>query len=155
MVRAKILMTKTSDELKVHIDERHLLKSLGGTGDWSWSYEPVRPSENEKMEDLVGKNRELRHRQTLVQAHMDITRQWCDEPAPGQETGNDHDVKKLNMSQETNGTALLRCYVMYHMRVHYFVLVRPASLILSPDEPTPTIHRIQWGSIHSLLCLLR
>lgn len=39
-------MTRTTEDLQVHIDKAHLVKALGGTSDWTWEYPPVVPGEN-------------------------------------------------------------------------------------------------------------
>lgn len=46
VVRNKVEMTKNTDDLLVHIDKTHLVKSLGGASDWTWKYPPVVPGEN-------------------------------------------------------------------------------------------------------------
>lgn len=46
VVRNKVEMTKNTDDLLVHIDKSHLVKSLGGTSEWTWKYPPVVPGEN-------------------------------------------------------------------------------------------------------------
>lgn len=125
VVRSKIQMTKTPEELKVHIDERHLTKSLGGTNDWIWEYEPVKASENEKMNDQLAKARELRHRNTMIGLYMDATRQWCDESSDSSLPSMvevESDDEKTIMAIDDSPKAILRRYFMYHLRAHYFIL---------------------------------
>ncbi|KAG0145554.1 hypothetical protein CROQUDRAFT_658474 [Cronartium quercuum f. sp. fusiforme G11] len=123
VVRSKIRMTKTAEELKVHIDERHLVNHLGGTNDWTWSYEPVQPSENEKMSDLIGKARELNQRKHLANVHMDITRQWCEDIKTDQASViSEHEKENEIMAPDMSEKALLRTLAMYHLRAQYFVL---------------------------------
>lgn len=47
VVRAKVEMTKSTDELVAHIPRHHLVKSLGGSSEWKWDYQPIVPGENE------------------------------------------------------------------------------------------------------------
>lgn len=40
-------MTRSTEDLQVHIDKAHLVKELGGANDWEWKYQPVVPGEND------------------------------------------------------------------------------------------------------------
>jgi hypothetical protein len=118
VVRAKIQITKSPDELKEHIEEGHLLSSLGGTNGWRWEYEGVRQDENVLMADTVVRNHELQNRKKLIKAHLDITRKWADEAGPAEVLRDD-----LLVPDDSSTSALIRKFITYHLRVHYFVLV--------------------------------
>ncbi|EFP87068.2 uncharacterized protein PGTG_13287 [Puccinia graminis f. sp. tritici CRL 75-36-700-3] len=117
VVRAKIQITKSTEELKEHIEEGHLLSSLGGTNGWRWEYEGVSPDENVLMADTVVRNHELQNRKKLIKAHLDITRKWADEAGPAEVLRDD-----LLVPDDSSPSALIRKFITYHLRVHYFVL---------------------------------
>ncbi|OAV87186.1 hypothetical protein PTTG_07683 [Puccinia triticina 1-1 BBBD Race 1] len=117
VVRAKIQITKSPEELKVHIDEKHLLESLGGTNGWKWVYEPVQKGENELMADTAVRLHEIQNRKKLIKAHLDITRKWAEESGPANELRDD-----LLVPEDLSVSAQLRKFITYHLRVHYFVL---------------------------------
>ncbi|MBW0553014.1 hypothetical protein O181_092729 [Austropuccinia psidii MF-1] len=117
VVRAKIQITKSSEDLKVHIDEKHLIESLGGKSHWKWEYEPVQSGENSLMADLTAKQHELQNRKKIVQLHAELTRKWYDEALP-----EDYLVHKDLIDEDLSVIAQLRKFITYHLRVHYFVL---------------------------------
>jgi hypothetical protein len=51
VVRSKIHMTKTIDDLCVFVDKSKLWRSLGGENAWEYKYVPFVPGENKTMED--------------------------------------------------------------------------------------------------------
>lgn len=117
VVRAKIQITKSPDELKIHIDEKHLIESLGGTNRWTWEYQPVATDENILMKDSATRLHEIRNRKQLIKAHLDLTRKWCEQSQPPYDTKDDQ-----VMAEDPSETARLRKFVTHHLRVHYFVL---------------------------------
>ncbi|KAI9614279.1 hypothetical protein H4Q26_009422 [Puccinia striiformis f. sp. tritici PST-130] len=64
VVRAKIQMTKTARDLKVHIYEKHLLETKG---------------ENALMNDRATVDQEIKNWKKLIKAHLEITRKWAEE----------------------------------------------------------------------------
>lgn len=46
VVRNKVEMTRSTEDLVVHIPKHHLVKTLGGSSEWKWIYPPVVPGEN-------------------------------------------------------------------------------------------------------------
>ncbi|KAI7939576.1 hypothetical protein MJO29_014312 [Puccinia striiformis f. sp. tritici] len=118
VVRAKIQMTKTAEDLKVHIDEKHLLESLGGTNQWKWEYDPIAKGENALMNDRATVNQEIKNRKKLIKAHLEITRKWAEE-ASSADLIRDDDVI---IPEDLSVSAQIRKFIFYHIRVHSFVL---------------------------------
>ncbi|TDL16873.1 CRAL/TRIO domain-containing protein [Rickenella mellea] len=81
-VRAKVHFTRSPEDLKVHIDEKHLIKQLGGTSDWKWEYDPIVPGENDKMKDEATKKELAAERNTLLAEFERVTRLWIASPDP-------------------------------------------------------------------------
>lgn len=48
-------MTKSTEDLVVHISKEHLVKELGGTSTWTWEYPEVVRGENKPMSDTAGR----------------------------------------------------------------------------------------------------
>lgn len=48
-------MTKSTEDLLVHISKDHLVKELGGASSWTWKYPEIVPGENKAMSDAAGK----------------------------------------------------------------------------------------------------
>lgn len=127
VVRAKIQISKTSEELQEHIDPAQLLSNLGGKNGWKWTYEPVEKGENEMMGCVVEKKHELQNRQKLIKAYQDLTRIWAAavESSSEQQSGGSEEnpINSLAiLPEDPSPHARLRTFVMYHLRVHYFIL---------------------------------
>ncbi|KAH9450224.1 hypothetical protein Pst134EA_026933 [Puccinia striiformis f. sp. tritici] len=121
VVRAKIQITKSAEELKVHIEEKHLLESLGGTNRWKWEYEQVVTGENILMDDKSTRNQEIENRAKLIKAYLDITRKWVDEASPTNElVKSDERI----IPEDLSNSAQIRKFISYHLRVQYFILDR-------------------------------
>lgn len=142
VVRAKIQISKTSEELQEHIDPAQLLSNLGGKNGWKWTYEPVEKGENEMMGCVVEKKHELQNRQKLIKAYQDLTRIWAAavESSSEQQSGGSEEnpINSLAiLPEDPSPHARLRTFVMYHLRVHYFILVRrlpfAVAIYIRPD----------------------
>jgi hypothetical protein len=48
-------LTKSTEDLLVHISKEHLVKQLGGSSSWTWEYPEVVPGENKPMNDVAGR----------------------------------------------------------------------------------------------------
>ena len=77
VVRAKVQMTKTSQDLQVHVPPEHLVKELGGNNDWSWHFTPVPSGENEPQQDSATKKKLLKQREQLIATYESVTRKWA------------------------------------------------------------------------------
>jgi len=102
VVRAKVEMTKNSEDLQVHIPKAHLVKPLGGSSDWQWNYLPIEEGENEAQSDKEGLKRQQGRRDKFIEVYLDKTRKWID--------SNDPKAEKE------------REITMLEMRAHYFEL---------------------------------
>lgn len=117
VVRAKIQISKTSTELYEHIEPAQLVSSLGGQNGWKWEYSGVVRGENEAMGRATEKKREVQTRQSLIKAYQDLTRLWAAETPE-----LPSDPAALLLPDDPSPHARLRTFVMYHLRVQYFVL---------------------------------
>ncbi|GAA5959310.1 hypothetical protein JCM21900_003925 [Sporobolomyces salmonicolor] len=82
VVRNKIQMTKSTDDLLQHIPKNHLVKELGGSSEWRWKYPPVVPGENAPQKDLEGKKNVLADRSKLIDEYIAVTREWAKSSDP-------------------------------------------------------------------------
>lgn len=53
VVRAKVEMTKSAEDLIEKIPKNHLIKKLGGSSAWKWEYPPVIPGENDMQKYVL------------------------------------------------------------------------------------------------------
>ncbi|GAA5831757.1 hypothetical protein JCM5353_006625 [Sporobolomyces roseus] len=86
VVRNKIQMTKSTNDLVEHIPKNHLVKELGGSSDWKWQYPPVVPGENAPQKDPEGKKKAIADRNKLIDEYVAVTREWS--------KSNDKNVEK-------------------------------------------------------------
>lgn len=107
VVRRKIVMTKTTDDLLVHIPKNHLVKQLGGSSGWKWEYPPIVTGENAPQSDTSGLEAAQRDRDRLTKAHVAATRKWVATDAN---------------SKEGRRAALKRRLATLEMRAQYFIL---------------------------------
>ncbi|GAA6054266.1 hypothetical protein JCM3770_005151 [Rhodotorula araucariae] len=77
VVRNKIQMTKTTEDLCQHIPKAHLVRELGGSSEWRWNYPPIVPGENAPQQDLEGRKKHQAARDALIAEYVAITREWC------------------------------------------------------------------------------
>ncbi|GAA5948075.1 hypothetical protein JCM3765_007099 [Sporobolomyces pararoseus] len=82
VVRNKIQMTKSTNDLIEHIPKNHLVKELGGSSEWKWQYPPVVPGENAPQKDAEGKKKAIADRQKLIDEYASITREWSKSDDP-------------------------------------------------------------------------
>ncbi|GAA5874604.1 hypothetical protein JCM16303_002919 [Sporobolomyces ruberrimus] len=82
VVRNKIQMTKSTNDLVEHIPKNHLVKELGGSSEWKWQYPPVVPGENAPQKDPEGKKKVLSDRQKLIDEYVAVTREWSKSTDP-------------------------------------------------------------------------
>lgn len=75
-------MTKSTEDLLVHISKEHLVKELGGSSTWSWEYPKIVPGENKAQVDNAGRERAQAERDALVADYMKITREWMHSDDP-------------------------------------------------------------------------
>ncbi|CAH7671827.1 hypothetical protein PPACK8108_LOCUS6656 [Phakopsora pachyrhizi] len=143
VVRSKIQMTKSTDELKVHIDEKKLISSLGGSNRWKWNYvEPSSPStsslsdEDEEMRRIC-LEREVERRRKLMGLYLEYTRRWATQKFDGQLMVLDdlkfervNDKTRVNFDDEDGYlifedcslVSRIRNFLNLRLRVHYFTL---------------------------------
>ncbi|KAI5480798.1 CRAL/TRIO domain protein [Pseudohyphozyma bogoriensis] len=76
VVRNKVQMTKTTDDLLVHIPPNHLIKQLGGSSEWKWKYPPIVPGENDPQKDVEGRRAAEAERDKRIAAYEAATRKW-------------------------------------------------------------------------------
>ncbi|GAA6028486.1 hypothetical protein NBRC10512_003226 [Rhodotorula toruloides] len=83
VVRNKIQMTKSTEDLVQHIPKAHLVRELGGTSEWKWQYPPIVPGENAPQQDREGRQATQAARNALIEEYVEVTRQWIktDDPA--------------------------------------------------------------------------
>lgn len=118
VVRAKIQISKTTEELQDHIDARHLLSNLGGSNAWKWNYTPVVKDENKLMKSSAEERKiEMEKRKKLIHLYSEYTRQWAAESNQHMELKDD-----LILPEDPSVSARLRAFVTHHLRVQYFVL---------------------------------
>ncbi|GAA5893636.1 Csr1p [Sporobolomyces salmoneus] len=82
VVRNKIQMTKSSNDLIEHIPKNHLVKELGGSSEWKWKYPPVVPGENAPQKDVEGKKKAIAERNKLIDEYVAVTREWSKSDDP-------------------------------------------------------------------------
>ncbi|GAA5835492.1 hypothetical protein JCM3766R1_006432 [Sporobolomyces carnicolor] len=82
VVRNKIQMTKSSNDLIEHIPKNHLVKELGGSSEWKWQYPPVVPGENAPQKDAEGKKKAIADRNKLIDEYVAVTREWSKSSDP-------------------------------------------------------------------------
>ncbi|ORY89291.1 CRAL-TRIO domain-containing protein [Leucosporidium creatinivorum] len=82
VVRNKISMTKSTDDLVVHVPKKHLVKELGGENAWKWEYPPIVPGENAPQSDTEGRKKALAARDAIIAEYLEITRQWINSDDP-------------------------------------------------------------------------
>ncbi|CAH7689190.1 hypothetical protein BY996DRAFT_4642558 [Phakopsora pachyrhizi] len=197
IVREKVKMTKSKEDLKAYIDEKHLIPTLGGTNKFSWSFkEPtqqenflnsmirqdsssspspqqqqnsstpsipksssknhqnnakkisssnVNAEENKDFKEeseifLKEKSEQLRKRQKMIEAFLELTKEWCTDPTTNSNENRDLDQKRLVSNSISNKkddekdeervlvvddrskASELRRFVMYNLRVQFFNL---------------------------------
>jgi len=76
VVRAKVQMTKTTEDLCIHIPPEHLARTLGGKNSWEWKYPPVVPGENKLLHDSATREKLQKERDLLCAEFEQVTRQW-------------------------------------------------------------------------------
>lgn len=76
VVRNKVEMTRSTEDLVVHIPKHHLVKTLGGSSEWKWIYPPVVPGENAPQKDVEGRRAAQADRDNLIAAYTTATRAW-------------------------------------------------------------------------------
>ncbi|POW16700.1 hypothetical protein PSTT_01153 [Puccinia striiformis] len=106
VVRAKIQMTKTARDLKVHIYEKHLLETKG---------------ENALMNDRATVDQEIKNWKKLIKAHLEITRKWAEETSSAELVRDNESI----VPEDLSVSAQIPKFIFYHIRVHSFVLVHP------------------------------
>lgn len=76
VVASKIHFTKNVSDLEQYIPTNCIIKELGGTEDWEYSYvEPV-PGENDKMKDVATRDKIQAERDGLVKQYENKTLEW-------------------------------------------------------------------------------
>ncbi|EGG00474.1 uncharacterized protein MELLADRAFT_111818 [Melampsora larici-populina 98AG31] len=76
VVRSKIMFSKSSQDLLMHVDKRYLLKEVGGESTWKPYHRDSSPSQEldqSKKEEL------LIERKELVAKYIELTNQWIDQ----------------------------------------------------------------------------
>ncbi|GJN90712.1 hypothetical protein Rhopal_003726-T1 [Rhodotorula paludigena] len=86
VVRNKIQMTKSTEDLCQHIPKAHLVKELGGSSEWRWKYPPIVPGENASQQDGAGRKKHQKAREALISEYVGLTREWI--------TSDDENVAK-------------------------------------------------------------
>ncbi|GAA5996730.1 CRAL-TRIO domain-containing protein [Rhodotorula paludigena] len=76
VVRNKIQMTKSTEDLCQHIPKAHLVKELGGSSEWRWKYPPIVPGENAPQQDGAGRKKHQKAREALISEYVGLTREW-------------------------------------------------------------------------------
>ncbi|KAL8277171.1 hypothetical protein RQP46_010419 [Phenoliferia psychrophenolica] len=66
VVRAKVEMTTSTEDLVVHIPKHHLVKGLGGSSEWTWEYQAVIAGENALQKDNEGRRAAQKERDRLI-----------------------------------------------------------------------------------------
>lgn len=107
VVRAKVQLTKTIDDLAIHIDKNHLDKAMGGNSTWEWSWPDIKEGENVAQRDTETRTRLQSERDDLIARYTTATKEW----AAGAQPIDPHSV-----------TDLKRDYLAAKMRSQYFEL---------------------------------
>ncbi|EGG04149.1 uncharacterized protein MELLADRAFT_44326 [Melampsora larici-populina 98AG31] len=76
IVRSKIVFSKSSQDLLMHIDKRYLLKEFGGESTWVPYHRDSSPSQEL---DQTKKEELLNERKELVAKYIELTNQWTDQ----------------------------------------------------------------------------
>lgn len=92
VVRAKVHMTKGTEDLCVHIPPTHLASSLGGQNTWQWEYPPIVPGENRAMQDTATRDKLQGERDALAARFEDVSRRWMVASADDAETAGQRDL---------------------------------------------------------------
>ncbi|KAH9813223.1 CRAL-TRIO domain-containing protein [Melampsora americana] len=78
VVRSKIIMTKSVEDIRTHIDPSYLLEELGGDSTWKWCYKVPNPRselDNSKKQEL------LSQKKTLIDHYVKVTNSWIEDPS--------------------------------------------------------------------------
>ncbi|KAG0147384.1 hypothetical protein CROQUDRAFT_656116 [Cronartium quercuum f. sp. fusiforme G11] len=99
VVRSKIVMTKSNQDVLAHVNERYLITELGGSTTWRWRY--TAPKDSPDLSE-ARKTELLSQRKNLIKRYVEATNHW------------------LKDSSATH--ADVREYVATMMRVNYISL---------------------------------
>ncbi|EGF99728.1 uncharacterized protein MELLADRAFT_50630 [Melampsora larici-populina 98AG31] len=76
VVRSKITMTKSVEDIRTHIDKSYLLEDLGGDSTWKWCYKV--PTARPELEDSR-KQELLSQKKNLIDHYVKVTNSWIDD----------------------------------------------------------------------------
>lgn len=73
VVRSKIIMTKSVEDIRMHIDQSYLIEELGGDSTWKWCYKV--PTARLGLEDSR-KQELLWQKKILIDHYVKVTNSW-------------------------------------------------------------------------------